>query len=233
MFQAQERPDLEEFLESVATTVAQHVDLDRVRALAANLPDANYHHRLAPPAQRIAIAQDQAFAFAYPHILADWRDAGAEISFFSPLANDAVPNADMIYLPGGYPELHAGRISQNKTFMQSLKKASQFSDIYGECGGYMTLGKALIDAQGVAHKMAGLLQLETSFAHRKLHLGYRNLSATCGPFVGDYKAHEFHYATTIRANGPTLFKATDAEGNAVQPMGTARWECVWIFRAHN
>ncbi len=138
---------------------------------------------------------------------------------FSPLADDPVPEADFVFLPGGYPELHAGQIAANTIFMQSLRNAAQTTDIYGECGGYMVLGEGLTGADGTRHVMAGLLPLETSFATRQLHLGYRHLEAQTGPFPGAWAAHEFHYATTLRADGPPLFAATDAEGTALPPMG--------------
>ncbi|MGR3699702.1 MAG: cobyrinate a,c-diamide synthase [Roseovarius sp.] len=219
LVQAAERPDLEQFLDTAADALAATLDRDALLSLAAPLPGSTATPRLDPPAQVIAVAQDCAFGFTYPHMLADWRAAGAELKPFSPLADDPVPEAGFIFLPGGYPELHAGRLSSNHIFMQSLRNAAQHADIYGECGGYMTLGNGLIDASGTPHAMAGLLPLETSFATRRLHLGYRTLTAAQGPFPGTWAAHEFHYATTLQANGPALFSATDAEGTALAPMG--------------
>ncbi len=181
--QAAERADLDDFLDRAADVVEAACDLDRPGlSHAAALTGAAPAPPMPPPAQTIALARDTAFAFAYPHLLADWRAEGAEIMPFSPLADDPVPPADLVILPGGYPELHAGRLSANMIFMQSLRIASQKTDIYGECGGYMVLGEALTDANGVHHPMAGLLPLETSFATRKLHLGYRRLVPRGGPF---------------------------------------------------
>jgi len=224
LVQAQERPDLAAFIARAAATMAAHLDLNAILTIAAGAAplSAEQPPGLKPPAQRIAVAQDAAFAFAYPHLLADWRAAGAEIAFFSPLANEPAPAADLIYLPGGYPELHAGRLATATNFMQSMKIASEDTAIYGECGGYMTLGQVLTDADGVAHRMAGLLPLETSFAQRRLHLGYRHLTASMGPFPGRWAGHEFHYATTIRAEGPPLYTATDAAGRDLPPMGLIR-----------
>jgi cobyrinic acid a,c-diamide synthase len=218
LVQATERPDLDAFLDRVADAVTQQVDLTALTALAMPLPPPG-RARARPPAQRIAIAQDAAFAFAYPHLLADWRAAGAEVSPFSPLADQPAPPADLIYLPGGYPELHAATLSNAKLFIQSLNNRPQHTQIYGECGGYMTLGDGLTDAAGTRHPMAGLLRLETSFAARKLHLGYRRVTATAGPFRGTHTAHEFHYATTLNASGAPLFTALDAEGNTLPAMG--------------
>ncbi|PHQ96742.1 MAG: hypothetical protein COB39_11450 [Marinosulfonomonas sp.] len=126
----------------------------------------------------------------------------------------------MIFLPGGYPELHAAKLSAATTFRASMQAAAAKGvQIYGECGGYMTLGNTLTDADGVSHKMLGLLPLDTSFAKRKLHLGYRTVTAASGPFIGKYAAHEFHYATTTAAKGTPLFAATDAEGNSLGTFG--------------
>ncbi|SER96675.1 cobyrinic acid a,c-diamide synthase [Tranquillimonas rosea] len=218
LVQAGERDDLATFLDRAAGIVAEGIDLDALSDLAVPLPAAE-PPVIPPPAQRIAVARDDAFAFAYPHQLNAWRAAGAEIRPFSPLADETVPPADLVFLPGGYPELHAGRLAAARGFMDSLRHAAQHTDIYGECGGYMTLGESLIDAHGHRHTMAGLLPLGTSFAHRKLHLGYRTLRAAAGPFAGTWAAHEFHYASIVSESGPPLFEAADAEGTALPPMG--------------
>ncbi|SIT77327.1 cobyrinic acid a,c-diamide synthase [Yoonia rosea] len=221
LVQAQERPDLEAYLDAAATLIANHCDMDAIQAMLHPTAYASGpSHKAIPPAQRIAIAQDAAFAFCYPHLLQDWRDAGADLQFFSPLADEAAPDADLIYLPGGYPELYAGRLAANARFLGSLRRSN--AQIYGECGGYMTLGAVLIDAEGTAHQMAGLLALETSFEKRALHLGYRDLQALAGPFAGAWKGHEFHYATTLKASGTPLFAATDAEGTPLPAMGLIR-----------
>ncbi len=225
LVQAQEHGDLEGYLDRVAEAAAAQIDLDALLALATELPGggraaAGAKAGLAPPAQTITIAQDRAFAFAYPHILADWRRAGAQVSFFSPLADEAAPMADMVFLPGGYPELYAAELAAADTFKASLRSAADRGAwVYGECGGYMSLGDTLIDAQGTPHAMAGLLPHVTSFAQRKLHLGYRQITASHGPFVGGFGAHEFHYATTVENRAPALFRAQDAEGNDLPDMG--------------
>ncbi|WP_179379606.1 cobyrinate a,c-diamide synthase [Jannaschia marina] len=214
LVQAGEHPDLAAFLDHAGRVVGGAVDLDALCALATPLPDAG-RVPLPPPAQRIALASDAAFAFAYPHLAEGWHAAGAEIVTFSPLADEAAPPADLVILPGGYPELHAGRLAANRRFLGSLTDRA----VYGECGGYMVMGDGLVDAEGRRHAMAGLLRLETSFATRRLHLGYRHLDASHGPFPGTSLGHEFHYATTLRAEGTPLFKARDAEGTALPPMG--------------
>ena len=218
LVQAREHPDLEAYLNAVADAVEAAVDLDALIGLAAELPGAGPFQRQTPPGQRIAIAGDAAFAFAYPHILDDWRAGGAEISVFSPLADETPKaDADFIFLPGGYPELYAAQLANAHRFSTALRAAS--CPIYGECGGFMVLGDGLTDKDGHRHAMLGLLRLETSFAKRKLHLGYRHLQALGGPFTGAWAAHEFHYATTLKADGAPLFQAHDAEGQDLGAMG--------------
>jgi cobyrinic acid a,c-diamide synthase len=222
LVQAEERTDLEDFLDRAADRLDCSLDIAALLALAAPVAPAEAapQGRMRPPAQVIAVARDRAFAFAYPHLLDDWRAAGAEIRPFSPLADESVPEAGFVYLPGGYPELHAGRIAVAARFMSSLKTAAQTTDVYGECGGYMVLGETLTDAEGRAHAMAGLLPLDTSFAQKKLHLGYRRLTGLRGPFQGRFRGHEFHYASTVRrGDAPALFSATDAEGQNLPDMG--------------
>ncbi|MEM8633080.1 MAG: cobyrinate a,c-diamide synthase [Pseudomonadota bacterium] len=219
LVQARERPDLDRFLEQAADALSNSLDRATLQALAMPVPGPAGSPRCPPPGQVIAVATDAAFGFSYTHHLEDWRQQGAELRFFSPLADEPVPDSDFVFLPGGYPELHAGRIAASHNFMQSLRIASQITDIYGECGGYMVLGNTLTDADGQTHPMAGLLPLSTSFEHPRRHLGYRHLVAREGPHRGAWLGHEFHYATTVFAEGEPLFAASDAEGQALPDMG--------------
>lgn len=229
LVQASEHPDLEHFIEQAADFIDQHVDLTLLMRLARPAefdPPPQDGPVLAPLGQRIAIAEDDAYRFAYPHLLEGWRRAGAELAPFSPLA-DQGPDAwaDAVFLPGGYPELHAGRLATGAYFLSGLRQAAHRGvAIYGECGGYMTLGQTLIDAQGVAHSMAGLLPVVTSFAERRLTLGYRSLRLTAGGVIGArglmFRGHEFHYATILEEGpGDALFQAADAEGRRSFPSG--------------
>lgn len=222
LVQAGEHPDLQEFLCHAADVVAKGCDLSGILAAARPLGDATGDPALFTPlGQRIAVAQDRAFGFSYWHMLEDWRRQGAEIKFFSPLADEApCADTDSVFLPGGYPELHAGVLASAGTFKAGMVAAREAGAlIYGECGGYMVLGDALTDAEGHVHGMLGLLPLETSFASPKRHLGYRLLQAGAGPLSGRYRGHEFHYASTVRAAGPPLFQATDAAGGELTEMG--------------
>ncbi len=217
LVQALEHPELDPLLDRLAGS------LERVCDPAALVPTWSKTHvmpaAVSPPGQRIAIAQDAAFSFVYAHQLNEWRSAGAELSFFSPLENERVPEADFIYLPGGYPELYAGQLANAEKFMQSLRIRAEISDIYGECGGYMVLGEHLIDAKGTSHPMAGLLNVVTSFESRKLHLGYRSLETHHSPLAGVWRGHEFHYSSIVCENGEPLFFANDADGATLPAMG--------------
>jgi cobyrinic acid a,c-diamide synthase len=229
LMQARELSGLEAFLEHAADVVDSHVDLAALRALAqiGRLPAGSNSPPmpLPPLGRRIAVAHDDAFAFCYPAVLSGWRGAGAEISFFSPLAGE-VPDAasDAVYLPGGYPELHAGRIAASPSLAALRQAASRGAAIFGECGGYMVLGRGLEDAAGTRHAMAGLLPLETSFAKRKLHLGYREVALARDSPLGKkgarFRGHEFHYATALsEGSGEILFESRDAAGAELGPAG--------------
>ncbi len=231
LVQARELPDLNPFLESAADIVSRSVDVDAVSNLARParlLPCTAAGGQitpLPPLGQRIAVALDDAFTFVYPAILQGWSQKGAEVVPFSPLNNESPPvDCDAIYLPGGYPELHIQLLSSNIHFMNGIKKAASCSRIIlGECGGYMVLGHALIDADGHQHRMAGVLPIVTSFAQRQLHLGYRVVSLLRESPLGDtgavFRGHEFHYATLLSEGpGEVLFAVADATG---QSLGTA------------
>jgi cobyrinic acid a,c-diamide synthase len=220
---AAEVDELEATIERLAARVAERVDLKALEALSAPLPEAGRPRWLSPPGHRVAVASDIAFCFAYPHLLVGWRGAGAELSFFSPLADEPpAAEADAIYLPGGYPELHAPALAAADRFRNGVREAARRGTrIYGECGGYMALGDGLTSADGAHHRMLGLLPLETSFAVRKLHLGYRRLAPLPGaPWAGGLLGHEFHYATILKEEGDApLFEAATADGRELPPMG--------------
>lgn len=211
-------------LAAAAEAVSEYVELDRLLALSAPLraPDAVGPAGLAPLGQHIAIARDDAFAFLYAHWLDGWRAAGASISFFSPLADEApAAAADAIFLPGGYPELHAGRLSAAGTFMGGLRAArDRGALIYGECGGYMVLGESLTDKSGTAFPMAGLLPVSTRIDRPRRTLGYRRLRhASPLPWPADLTGHEFHYSSATRQSASPLFALADALGDELTPAG--------------
>ena len=219
LIQAQENQHLEAFIESAASGVSRETFLDKINESATIFPKHNSESQkpIPPLAQNIAVASDLAFAFAYPHLLDDWRKQGAELLFFSPLNNET-PRGGAVFLPGGYPELHAGRLASNTAFLNALRNHKGL--IYGECGGYMVLGDAIVDADGKSHTMTGLLPVTTSFATRKLHLGYRQLKALNAPWTSNLRGHEFHYSTIMsQGAADPLFHASDAAGNDLGPIG--------------
>lgn len=221
LIQASEHVDINALLEIAANHVAAHLDISALVEMGQNLPAKHPAHSLAPLGQSIAVASDAAFTFTYAHILDDWHRAGASISKFSPLADETPdPNSDAVFLPGGYPELFAQDLARAGNFRKSMAiAAASGKTIYGECGGYMVLGRAITDAKGIAYPMLGLLNLETSFTNRRLHLGYRRLTPLGGPFSTEMAGHEFHYATVLHAHGLPLFDAADAESNKLDTMG--------------
>jgi cobyrinic acid a,c-diamide synthase len=232
LVQAGETSDLEVRLEQMATFVTEHTKLDAIQALASRgcapstaVPGCPAVH---PPGQRIAVAQDAAFSFLYPHLLQLWRAAGAEIRPFSPLADEGPDeDCDACWLPGGYPELHAGRLAKSHKFFARVRRFAATRPVHGECGGYMVLGTTLTDACGAVHAMAGLLDVSTSFAQRKLHLGYRNARLIDDGCLGRagtrLRGHEFHYARVEARGGDAPFALVcDAYGSEPEPEGSRR-----------
>jgi cobyrinic acid a,c-diamide synthase len=226
LVQAGEQSDLEGFLERAADAVDAAVDLDRLMLVAQPIERIGQASVAIPPlGSHVAVARDIAFAFAYPHLLDGWRAAGAELSFFSPLDDQApAASADAVYLPGGYPELHAGRLAAATMFRQGMRAAAaRGAAIYGECGGYMTLGAGLIDGDGVRHEMLDLLPVETSYAAPRRHLGYRRIMLAArtplGPIGTRYRGHEFHFASEIGREPVPAFCESGVAGGTGAVVG--------------
>jgi cobyrinic acid a,c-diamide synthase len=222
LVQAEERDGLDFFLDRAADWLHLHLDRAALEQLLQPLQVSRPATLapLPPLGQRIAVARDAAFAFAYPHLLQGWQAQGASLDFFSPLANETpATDCDAVFLPGGYPELHAGKLAGNAGLLQGLRAAAdRGAAIYGECGGFMLLGRGLTDAEGNRHAMASLLPVETSFAERKRHLGYRRITSLADTMLGPagqrFRGHEFHYSIQTAGKDPALalFSATDAAG---------------------
>ncbi|AJE45198.1 cobyrinate a,c-diamide synthase [Celeribacter indicus] len=228
LVQASEHASIEDMMAEAGRFIAAHVDLDAVIAAAgATARPAGTAAALRPPGQRIALAQDAAFSFVYPHIVQGWRAAGAEILPFSPLADEAPDaQADICWLPGGYPELHVGRLAAAARFRTGLRRFAETRPVHGECGGYMAMGAALINKDGARHEMAGLLGLVTSYERRKMHLGYRH-ARLHAPVIGlghaaGLRGHEFHYSTILEQPDAPLAAVADATGAPVPETGSIR-----------
>ena len=226
LVQAGEHDDLDHRFAALADMAEAHLDLDAILALArpAQITGEAVSGRLPLPGNRIAVAQDRAFTFLYPHLARAWREQGATLVPFSPLADEGPDQtSDACWLPGGYPELHAGTLASATNFKAKLASFAQSRPVHGECGGYMVLGEGLVDCDGTRYAMAGLLSHATSFADRKLHLGYRQAELLEPSVLGDVgmtvRGHEFHYAQVIESgHDAPLASLADGEG---QPMGSA------------
>jgi cobyrinic acid a,c-diamide synthase len=237
LIQAEEQARLGDLIAEAARLIAERIDLDALLRLAEcewSAQDAASGATATPPGQRIALARDAAFSFVYPHMLEGWRAAGAEIIPFSPLADEAPDaSADVCWLPGGYPELHAGRLAANQRFRRALNAFAMARPLHGECGGYIVLGAGLVDAQGTRHEMTGLLGLETSFAKRRMHLGYR-VADLAAPIPGHpqgsrLRCHEFHYASILAQPDAPLATVRDANGADVAETGSYRGRVTGTF----
>jgi len=224
LVQAREHHALEQFLDNAAERIANSVDLQALQDLARTGDpfQSAAHAPVQPLGQHIAIAQDDAFAFTYRFQLDAWHEAGAELSFFSPLSNERpAAHAKAVFLPGGYPELHGDTLATASRFKSGLRRfADAAKPIYGECGGYMVLGECFVDGQGKTHPMCNLLPVRTSFAEPRLTLGYRQvrLKKTCalGEQGTNYRGHEFHFAAEVKEAAANLFDARNASG---EPLG--------------
>ena len=231
LVQAREHPALASHFSRLADVIERHVNVAAVQEGQGSALDPPKGGRpletlCLPPGQTVALAQDAAFSFVYPHVLAGWREAGAEIIPFSPLADEAPPaRADAVWLPGGYPELHAGALAAAGRFRAGM--AAFGGPVHGECGGYMALGAGLIDAAGERHAMTGLLDQVTSFAKRRLHLGYRVATLPDGAVL---RGHEFHYASLADAGTDAAFATLqDSQGVDLGPAGGRRGNVTGSF----
>jgi cobyrinic acid a,c-diamide synthase len=237
LVQAEEQARLGDLIAEAARVIAERIDLDALLRLAQcdwRAQGAPLRAGVTPPGQRIALARDAAFSFVYPHMLEGWRAAGAEIVPFSPLSDQGPDaDADVCWLPGGYPELHAGRLAANHGFRRALNAFAQTRPVHGECGGYMVLGCGLVAADGARHEMTGLLGLETSFAKPRMHLGYR-LADLAAPIPGHQagarlRGHEFHYASILAQPDAPLAAVCDATGAGVAATGSHRGRVTGTF----
>ena len=237
LVQARETADLEARLDRLGDLASDGLDLDAIVAAAAGSGPKQAGALPRPPGQRIAVANDAAFSFLYPHQAAGWRAAGAEIVPFSPLADEKPDDrCDVCWLPGGYPELHAGPLSEARTFLEGLRTFADTRPVHGECGGYMVLGESLEDAAGIRHPMAGLLPVATSYKARKLHLGYRVAHQVAdgplGPAGARLVGHEFHYASELTPpplEAEAFARVADAEGADLGFAGHRRGRVTGTF----
>lgn len=226
LYTAAEVENLQQKLALLADAAEEHIDWPRLLALCEKEPPALPVQPETPPARvRIAVAQDEAFCFTYAETLEAFRDAGAEVVFFSPLRDTALPeNIGGLYLPGGYPELHARELSENTSLLREIKqKIESGLPTAAECGGFLYLGQSLTDAEGQSWPMAGVLPGEAKDAGRLVRFGYAALSAESDSMLfragESFPIHEFHHWDST-ANGTALA--------AKKPVGGAAWRCGFI-----
>ena len=204
LLQAGEIGDLPQRLDALADALAASATVD--------LPPPVVFEPAPPPeippllaGQTVAIAHDAAFGFIYPANLQTLRDLGATIRFFSPLAGDAIPECDAIWLPGGYPELHGAKLAAQTTLWQGLRDhVAGDKPLLAECGGMMSLFDAIVDLAGVHHELAGLLPGHAIMQRQLAALGtqYADLPE------GRLAAHTFHCSQSNTPLAPTLFAHT-------------------------
>ena len=226
LYTAAEVENLQQKLALLADAAEEHIDWPRLLALCEKEPPALPVQPETPPARvRIAVARDEAFCFTYAETLEAFRDAGAEVVFFSPLRDTALPeNIGGLYLPGGYPELHARELSENTSLLREIKqKIESGLPTAAECGGFLYLGQSLTDAEGQSWPMAGVLPGEAKDAGRLVRFGYATLSADSDSMLfragESFPIHEFHHWDST-ANGTALA--------AKKPVGGAEWRCGFI-----
>lgn len=226
LYTAAEVENLQQKLALLADAAEEHIDWPRLLALCEKEPPALPEKAPRPPARvRIAVAQDEAFCFTYAETLEAFRDAGAEVVFFSPLRDTALPeNIGGLYLPGGYPELHAKELSENTSLLREIKRKIESGlPTAAECGGFLYLGQSLTDAEGQSWPMAGVLPGEAKDAGRLVRFGYAELSADSDSMLfragESFPIHEFHHWDST-ANGTALA--------AKKPVGGAAWRCGFV-----
>ena len=223
LYTAAEVENLQQKLALLADAVEEHIDWPRLLALCEKEPPALPEKAPQPSARvSIAVAQDEAFCFTYAETLEAFRDAGAEVVFFSPLRDTALPeNIGGLYLPGGYPELHARELSENTSLLREIKRKIESGlPTAAECGGFLYLGQSLTDAEGQSWPMVGVLPGEAKDAGRLVRFGYAALSADSDSMLfragESFPIHEFHHWDST-ANGVALA--------AKKPVGGAEWRC--------
>lgn len=219
LLQAAEITDLDQRLDRLADALAHSAP--QAEQLPPPVPFAEA--LLHEPARllggvTVAVARDAAFGFVYPANLDCLTELGARIAFFSPLADDGLPSADALWLPGGYPELHAAQLSKNRRFLDSLRAHhTAGKPILAECGGMMALFETLTDVDGHDHHLAGLLPGATVMQTRLGALGGQVLALP----QGELRGHTFHYSHAVTPLEPALHASTadGRPGEALYQVG--------------
>ena len=224
----------------LAKAARETVDLDRIEALAhscGTLPEAivqpvtKNHGRTV----RIGVAQDRAFCFYYPDNLEVLEAAGAEVVTFSPLSDPVLPDVEMLYLGGGYPELHAEALAKNVAMRAAVKRFAECGGvIYAECGGLLYLTESIRDFDGRSYEMVGIFPAEAIMQKHSLTLGYRTVECLRRCILGEVgvtaRGHEFHYSTLV-AREPLQYSCalSDAGGSLKGQDGLTRYSVLALY----
>ena len=222
LYTAAELSDLKEKIQLLQTAAQAHIRWPRLYALCKAAPREAETAACSAPQVKIAIARDEAFCFTYAETLETLRQAGAELAFFSPLRDEKLPDgADGLYLPGGYPELHARALAQNGSMRRAIRDAVRSGlPTVAECGGFLYLGQSLRDSEGVSHPMADVLPGEGFRVGWLVRFGYARLSAEEDSLLfragEQFPAHEFHHWDSTE-NGAAL--------TAIKPTTGRQWQC--------
>lgn len=232
--------DTDQFYLRLSRALRDTVDLDRIEALAHScgpFPEALSQPRMMNHGRtiRIGVAQDRAFCFYYPDNLDVLEAAGAEVVKFSPLSDQVLPNVEMLYLGGGYPELHAEALGKNGAMRAAVKRfAEQGGVIYAECGGLMYLAESIRDFDGRSHEMVGIFPAEAVMQRHGLTLGYRRVECSRRCILGEVgvtaRGHEFHYSTLV-AREPLQYTCalSDAGGHSKGQDGLTKHNVLALY----
>ncbi|MBO4360541.1 MAG: cobyrinate a,c-diamide synthase [Eubacteriaceae bacterium] len=222
LYTSGEIEELSEKLSILTDRFLECVDMDRL--LSAMETEDIPPLEEKPPSKesvKIAVAHDDAFCFTYDETLALLRENGAELVYFSPMKDERIPeDCSGLYLPGGYPELYAGQLSENKSMLEDMKqKISSGLPTVAECGGFLYLGKSLTDPDGTSYPMVGLLGGEAANAGKLVRFGYCTITAGEDSLLlkkgESVPVHEFHYWDSTD-NGEAF--------SAAKPSGRS-WKC--------
>ncbi len=209
-----------QYADTLAEHIASYVDIDLLlqrtqvpnKTIVTSMPPLSKSPLLQKAEEvTVAIARDEAFNFIYPETIRLFERMG-KVLFFSPMNDTVLPQADYVYLPGGYPELYIETLASNTPMLQAIKHyADAEGKVLAECGGMIYLCQKMIDEQGKAYPLVGVLPTQATMQNMKLKLGYRQFS-----YQGiDYKGHEFHYSSLLPNEQTSVCQLYGAKGQAV------------------
>jgi len=238
---AEDNPIAQENIDRLAEAVLEHIDVDCIIRSGSRLRGQGSEQNacrdqslapcdLPPAACRIAVARDRAFCFYYEDNLDLLREAGAELVFFSPLSDTQLPvNIDGIYIGGGYPEIHAEQLTQNRSMLCAVRDwAESGGTIYAECGGLMYLSKGIRKTEQERYEMSGVFPFDTVMKKGRSRLGYREIDLISECLIGSSNAvargHEFHYSEIMEGQDqdvPRSYFVKNGSGDTLPTEGYA------------